>query len=66
MYVMVNQFSREQEYSFPMYWKCFLPGMSIEDVLREYLQLSREMIYEALGFAAELLRRERSVIPIPA
>ena len=41
-------------------------GMSIEDVLRGYPQLSREMIYEALGFAAELLRRERSVIPIPA
>ncbi len=41
-------------------------GMSIEDVLREYPQLSREMIYEAIGLAAELLRRERSVIQIPA
>lgn len=41
-------------------------GMSIEEVLKEYPQLSREMIYEAIGLAAELLRRERSVIPIPA
>ena len=38
-------------------------GMSIEDVLGEYPQLTREMILEALGLAAELLKRERRVIP---
>ena len=38
-------------------------GMSIEDVLGEYPQLTREMILEALRLAAELLKRERRVIP---
>ena len=37
-------------------------GMSIEDVLGEYPQLTREMILEALRLAAELLKRERRVI----
>ena len=41
-------------------------GMSIDEVLEEYPQLKREMILEALGMAAELLRRERRVIPLPA
>jgi len=41
-------------------------GMSIEEILDEYPQLSKEMILEAIALAAELLRRERSVIPISA
>jgi len=41
-------------------------GMSIDEVLEEYPQLTREMILEAIGVAAELLRRERRVIPLPA
>ncbi|MCD6488138.1 MAG: DUF433 domain-containing protein [Desulfurococcales archaeon] len=41
-------------------------GMSIDDILEEYPQLSKEMILEALALAAELLRRERRVIPILA
>jgi len=41
-------------------------GMSIEKVLEEYPQLNKEMILEAIALAAELLRRERRVIPIPA
>jgi len=41
-------------------------GMSIDEVLEEYPQLNREMILEAIALAAELLRRERRVIPIPA
>ena len=41
-------------------------GMSIEDVIEEYPQLNREMILEAIALAAELLRRERRVIPVPA
>ena len=41
-------------------------GMNIEEILNEYPQISKEMIYEAIGLAAELLRRERSVIPILA
>ena len=40
-------------------------GMSIDDILEEYPQLSKEMILEAIALAAELLRRERRVIPIP-
>jgi len=39
-------------------------GMSIEEVLEEYPQLTREMILDALGLAAELLKRERRVIPL--
>jgi len=41
-------------------------GMSIDEILKEYPQLNREMILEALALAAELLRRERRVIPLPA
>ncbi len=41
-------------------------GMSIDDILEEYPQLSKEMILEAIALAAELLRRERRVIPILA
>ncbi len=41
-------------------------GMSIDEILEEYPQLNREMILEAIALAAELLRRERRVIPIPA
>ena len=41
-------------------------GMSIEEILEEYPQLNREMILEAIALAAELLRRERRVIPISA
>jgi len=41
-------------------------GMSIEEVLEEYPQLNREMILEAIALAAELLRRERRVMPISA
>ncbi len=41
-------------------------GMSIEEILEEYPQLNKEMILEAIALAAELLRRERRVIPIPA
>ena len=41
-------------------------GMSIDEVLEEYPQLSREMILEAIALAAELLRREGRVIPLPA
>ena len=40
-------------------------GLSINEVLKEYPQLNREMILEALALAAELLRRERRVIPLP-
>jgi len=39
-------------------------GMSIEEILEEYSQLNKEMILEAIALAAELLRRERRVIPI--
>ncbi len=41
-------------------------GMSIEEILEEYPQLNKEMILEAIALAAELLRRERRVIPISA
>ena len=41
-------------------------GMTIEEVLEEYPQLTREMILEALALAAELLKRGRRVIPLPA
>ena len=41
-------------------------GMTVEEVLEEYPQLSREMILEAIALASELLRRERRVIPVPA
>ncbi len=41
-------------------------GMSIDEVLEEYPQLTKEMILEAIALAAELLRRERRVIPISA
>ncbi len=41
-------------------------GMSVNEILEEYPQLNREMIQEALALAAELLRRERRVIPLPA
>ncbi len=41
-------------------------GMSIEEVLEEYPQLTREMVLEAIALAAELLRRERRVLPLPA
>jgi len=40
-------------------------GMSIEEILVEYPQLNKEIILEAIVFAAELLRRERRVEPIP-
>jgi len=39
-------------------------GMSIEEILEEYPQLNKEMILEAIAFAAELLRRERRVVSI--
>ncbi len=41
-------------------------GMSIDEVLEEYPQLSKEMILEAIALTAELLRRERRVIQLPA
>ncbi len=41
-------------------------GISIDEILEEYPQLNREMILEAIALAAELLRRERRVVPIPA
>ena len=41
-------------------------GMSIDEILSEYPQLSRKMILEAVALAAVLLRRERRVIPISA
>ena len=41
-------------------------GMSINEILEEYPQLNKEMILEAIALAAELLRRERRVIPLPA
>ena len=41
-------------------------GMSIDDILEEYPQLTKEMVLEAIALAAELLRRERRVISIPA
>ncbi len=41
-------------------------GISIDEILEEYPQLNREMILEAIALAAELLRRKRRVIPIPA
>ncbi|MEB3859794.1 MAG: DUF433 domain-containing protein [Desulfurococcales archaeon] len=41
-------------------------GMTVDEILEEYPQLSREMILEAIALAAELLRRERRVIPLPA
>jgi len=41
-------------------------GMTIDEILEEYPQLSKEMILEAIALAAELLRRERRVIPLPA
>jgi len=40
-------------------------GMSIEEIIEEYPQLSKEMILEAIALAAELLRRERRVVSIP-
>ena len=46
--------------------KMIAEGMSIDEILEEYPQLSREMILEAIALAAELLRRERRVIPLPA
>jgi len=41
-------------------------GMTIDEILEEYPQLNKEMILEAIALAAELLRRERIVIPLPA
>ncbi len=41
-------------------------GMSIDEILEEYPQLNKEMILEAIALVAELLRRKRRVIPIPA
>ncbi len=41
-------------------------GMSIDDVLKEYPQLTRDMVLDAIALAAEILRRERRVIPLPA
>jgi uncharacterized protein (DUF433 family) len=46
--------------------KMIAEGMSIDEILEEYPQLSREMILEAIALAAELLRREGRVIPLPA
>jgi len=43
----------------------FASGMGIDEILSEYPQLNREMILEAIALAAELLMRERRVIPIP-
>jgi len=40
-------------------------GMSIEEIIEEYPQLTKEMILEAIALAAELLRRERRVVSIP-
>ncbi len=40
-------------------------GMSVDEILEEYPQLNKEMILEAIALAAELLRRERRVIPLP-
>jgi len=40
-------------------------GMTIEEVLEEYPQLTKEMILEALALAAELLKRKRRVILLP-
>jgi len=40
-------------------------GMSIEEIIEEYPQLTREMILEAIALAAELLKRERHVVSIP-
>ncbi len=39
-------------------------GMSLDEILEEYPQLSKEMILEATELAAEHLRRERRVIPL--
>jgi len=39
-------------------------GMSLEEVLEEYPQLTREMVLVALRLAAEQLRRGRFVIPV--
>jgi len=41
-------------------------GLSIDEILEEYPQLSREMILEAIALAAELLRRGRRVISLSA
>ena len=41
-------------------------GMSIDEIVEEYPQLTREMVLEAVALAAELLRRERRAIPLPA
>jgi len=41
-------------------------GVTIDEILEEYPQLRREMILEAIALAAELLRRERRVMPLPA
>ncbi len=41
-------------------------GMSIDEILEEYPQLSKEAILEALRLASELLRRERHVIHRPS
>ena len=41
-------------------------GMSMDEILKEYPQLTKEMILEAIALAAELLRRERRVISVPA
>ena len=40
-------------------------GMTMEEVLEEYPRLTREMVLEALALAAELLKRERRIIPSP-
>jgi uncharacterized protein (DUF433 family) len=39
---------------------------SIDDILKEYPQLTRDIILEAIALAAEILRRERRVILLPA
>lgn len=40
-------------------------GMSIDEILENYPQLRKEMILEAIALSAELLRKERLVIPLP-
>ena len=37
-------------------------GMSIEDILKEWPELEREDIYQALGFAAAMM--EERVVPL--
>ncbi|ALM74708.1 DUF433 domain-containing protein [Thermococcus barophilus] len=39
-------------------------GMSIEEILKEYPQLSEEMIREAIEYAARLIRGEYNVVKV--